>query len=104
MKNQHTNPEHNQDLVLRGQTALREALGFDGAMQFMQQLNAQQDTPLDKCDGVKRVGAQVVTRQENEVIVEFTRDTRWVRFSAAEADAFADEVKRIAARSRRVRD
>ena len=96
-------PDFQQDLVVRGQKALRDALGLDGAMQFLQQMNAQNDTHIDQADGVKRTGLMIESRQQNEVVLAFTRPTTWVRFSADEAEVFVDKVKAVIKRARQQR-
>ena len=100
--NQHKSPELKQDIINRGQEALREALGFDGAMQFLQHISAQTEAPAES-DGTKGVAVMIKARSVDEVAVVFSKTTKWLRFTPAEADVFASKIREIAEQARRKR-
>jgi len=88
--------ETKSTILERGHKALMDALGPAGAVEFMR-LAGDADRPEDTRAGVKDTLVNIsIDEQSQEVVLRFSRQTTWLRFSGADGLHFAREVARRA--------
>lgn len=83
-------------VLRRGHKALIDALGPQGAMQFIQESAAHERSDTED-DNLKRVLIHIdVDPVKKEVVVKFSRPTTWMRFSPADALSVAGKIAKYA--------